>query len=92
MLGAVAGVVTTPITTTSYDAGMLVGVKAIIAAIALTLRKRKDTRAQKPGEQVLAKKADRLRIVKMDPVVDAPAPPPAAPGAACHQMQPGLPP
>jgi len=54
---------------------------AIIAAIALTLRKRKDTRAQKPGEQVLAKKADRLRIVKMDPVVDAPAPPPAAPAA-----------
>ncbi len=33
LLGAVAGVVTTPITTTSYDAGMLVGVKAIIAAI-----------------------------------------------------------
>ena len=54
---------------------------AIIAAIALTLRKRKDTRAQKPGEQVLAKKADRLRIVKMDPVVDVPAPPPAAPAA-----------
>jgi len=46
---------------------------AIIAAIALTLRKRKDTRAQNPSQQVLAKKADRLRIVKMDPVIDAPA-------------------
>lgn len=46
---------------------------AIIAAIALTLRKRKDTRAQDPSQQVLAKKADRLRIVKMAPVVDAPA-------------------
>lgn len=33
LLGAVAGVVTTPITMTSYDAGVLVGVKAIIAAI-----------------------------------------------------------
>jgi len=53
---------------------------AIIAAIALTLRKRKDTRAQDPGQQVLAKKADRLRIVKMAPVVDAPAAP-AAPAA-----------
>jgi len=51
---------------------------AIIAAIALTLRKRKDTRAQNPSEQVRAKKADRLRIVKMDPVVDAPAAPAAA--------------
>ena len=53
---------------------------AIIAAIALTLRKRKDTRAQDPGQQVLAKKADRLRIVKMAPVIDAPAAP-AAPAA-----------
>lgn len=33
LLGAIAGVVTTSITTTSYDAGMLIGVKAIIAAI-----------------------------------------------------------
>jgi NADH-quinone oxidoreductase subunit J len=43
---------------------------AIIAAIALTLRKRKDTRAQDPSQQVLAKKADRLRIVKMAPVME----------------------
>jgi NADH-quinone oxidoreductase subunit J len=48
---------------------------AIIAAIALTLRKRKDNRAQDPSQQVLARKADRLRIVKMDPVVDGPAAP-----------------
>lgn len=33
LFGAVAGVVSTPITTTSYDAGVLLGVKAIIAAI-----------------------------------------------------------
>jgi NADH-quinone oxidoreductase subunit J len=48
---------------------------AIIAAIALTLRKRKDTRAQVPSQQVLAKKADRLRIVKMAPVLDVAAAP-----------------
>ncbi len=38
---------------------------AIVAAIALTLRGRKDSRSQNPGEQVKAKKADRLRIIKM---------------------------
>jgi NADH-quinone oxidoreductase subunit J len=56
---------------------------AIIAAIALTLRARKDSRTQDPGQQVKARKADRLRIVRMPPVVDAPpapATPPAAPG------------
>lgn len=46
---------------------------AIVAAIALTLRGRKDSRHQDPGQQVKAKKADRLRIVKMPPVVDTPA-------------------
>ena len=48
---------------------------AIIAAIALTLRGRKDSRSQNPSEQVRAKKADRLRIVKMAPTVEAPPPP-----------------
>ncbi|MBN8502915.1 MAG: NADH-quinone oxidoreductase subunit J [Burkholderiales bacterium] len=41
---------------------------AIIAAIALTLRERKDSKGQNPGEQVKAKKADRVRLVKMDAV------------------------
>ena len=47
---------------------------AIVAAIALTLRGRKDSRHQDPGQQVKAKKADRMRIVKMPPVVEAPSP------------------
>ena len=55
---------------------------AIIAAIALTLRKRKDTRAQDPSQQVLAKKADRLRIVKMAPVMELPSAPAPAVAAA----------
>jgi NADH-quinone oxidoreductase subunit J len=46
---------------------------AIIAAIALTLRERKDSKHMDPGEQVKARKADRVRLVKMPPVVDAPA-------------------
>ena len=41
---------------------------AIVSAIALTMRERKDTKAQDPGEQVKVKAADRLRMVKMDPV------------------------
>jgi NADH-quinone oxidoreductase subunit J len=41
---------------------------AIIAAIALTLRRRKDVKGQDPSQQVRVKKADRLRIIKMDPV------------------------
>ena len=38
---------------------------AMVAAIALTLRRRKDSKSQVVSEQVATKKADRLRIVKM---------------------------
>jgi NADH-quinone oxidoreductase subunit J len=51
---------------------------AIIAAIALTLRERKDSRHMDPSQQVRAKKADRMRIVKMAPVIEAPSLPAAA--------------
>jgi NADH-quinone oxidoreductase subunit J len=54
---------------------------AIIAAIALTLRRRKDSRSLDPSVQVRARKEDRVRIVKMDPVVEAAAPAGAEPGA-----------
>ncbi|MBS0443953.1 MAG: NADH-quinone oxidoreductase subunit J [Proteobacteria bacterium] len=53
---------------------------AIIAAIALTLRRRKDSKYIDPAEQVRAKKADRVRIVKMKAEVEAPAPAAAAGG------------
>jgi len=39
---------------------------AIVAAIALTMRKRPNTRFQNPSEQVMVKKQDRLRVIKMD--------------------------
>ena len=51
---------------------------AIIAAIALTLRERKDSRHLDASQQVRAKKAGRLRLVKMAAEMDAPAAPPAA--------------
>lgn len=50
---------------------------AIIAAIALTLRRRKDNRRTDPSEQVKVKKADRLRVVQMRASVDAPSAPSA---------------
>jgi NADH-quinone oxidoreductase subunit J len=47
---------------------------AIVAAIALTLRPRKDSRHIGPAEQVRANKADRVRVVKMQATVETPSP------------------
>ena len=52
---------------------------AIIAAIALTLRKRKDSRHMDPADQVRVRPQDRVRIVSMNPtLVQPPAPDPVA--------------
>ena len=45
---------------------------AIIAAIALTLRERKDSKSQNPSQQVRVKRADRVTLVKMTAVTAAP--------------------
>jgi NADH-quinone oxidoreductase subunit J len=45
---------------------------AIIAAIALTLRERKDSKRTNPADQVRVKSTDRVRLVKMQSVVAAP--------------------
>jgi NADH-quinone oxidoreductase subunit J len=47
---------------------------AMIAAIALTLRERKDSKAIDPAIQVRVKAADRLKVVKVDVTQAAPAP------------------
>jgi NADH-quinone oxidoreductase subunit J len=44
---------------------------AIIAAIALTLRRRKDTKQQRPSEQVRVRRADRVRVVAIASDADA---------------------
>ena len=41
---------------------------AIVAAVALTLRKRKDTKHFDPADAVRVKRNDRLKIVKIAPV------------------------
>lgn len=57
---------------------------AIISAIALTLRQRKDARFLNPSQQVRVRKSDRLRVVPMKPTVEPPPAPPKgdAQGAA----------
>ena len=52
---------------------------AIVAAIALTLRERKDSKAIDPNLALRARKADRLRIVKMAPTIEVASVPAAAP-------------
>lgn len=51
---------------------------AIIAAIALTLRERKDSKHVDPSEQVRVKARDRVSVVRMDATRAAPAPQPVA--------------
>jgi len=47
---------------------------AMIAAIALTLRARKDSKYVNPGDQVRVKAADRMTVLKMSASQVAPAP------------------
>jgi NADH-quinone oxidoreductase subunit J len=51
---------------------------AIIAAIALTLRTRKDSRHMDPADQVRVRAKDRMRIVSMEPTLVQPGPEPVA--------------
>ena len=53
-----------------FELASVVLLVAIVAAIVLTLRDRKESKSMNAAEQVLAKKQDRLRIVKMDAVVE----------------------
>jgi NADH-quinone oxidoreductase subunit J len=49
-----------------FEIASVVLLVAIVAAIALTLRTRPGTRYQKIEEQVMVKKADRLRVVQVE--------------------------
>ncbi len=48
-----------------FEMAAVILLVAIVAAIALTLRGRKDSKHQTPSEQVAVKRADRVRIVSM---------------------------
>jgi NADH-quinone oxidoreductase subunit J len=49
-----------------FEIASVILLVAIIAAIALTMRKRPETKAQNPVEQVAVKRADRVRLVDME--------------------------
>jgi len=48
-----------------FELAAVVLLIAIVAAIAITLRRRKNTKHQDPSEQVKARRADRIRMVSM---------------------------
>ena len=49
----------------AFEIAAVILLVAIIAAIALTMRKRAQTKYQSPSEQIKVRKADRLRVVDM---------------------------
>ncbi len=49
----------------AFELAAVILLVAIVAAIALTMRKRKDTKYIDPAKQVAVKRADRVRLVKM---------------------------
>jgi NADH-quinone oxidoreductase subunit J len=51
-----------------FELASVVLLVAIVAAIALTLRERRESKSMNPADQVIVKKEDRMRIVKMDAV------------------------
>lgn len=61
---------------------------AMIAAIALTLRQRKDTKHVDPSAQVRVRPQDRLRIVRLAPTTAAAAAVPAEADAAAEEKKP----
>lgn len=60
---------------------------AIIAAIALTLRQRKDSKHIDPALAVRVKASDRLQVMKMDATRPAPPPPPPAADAPATETK-----
>lgn len=61
---------------------------AIIAAIALTLRERKDSKYTNPSEQVRVRASDRFEMVKLEATRPAPHAPKAADPAAPAEKKP----
>jgi NADH-quinone oxidoreductase subunit J len=58
----------------AFEVAAVILLLAIIAAAALTLRKRKDIKYFDPAKAVKVKSSDRLRIIKMQPETERAAP------------------
>ena len=50
-----------------FEIASIVLLVAIVAAIALTMRRRSGTKHQDPTVQVAVQRADRVRLIKMPP-------------------------
>ncbi|MFM9912562.1 MAG: NADH-quinone oxidoreductase subunit J [Methylophilaceae bacterium] len=59
-----------------FELASVVLLVAIVAAIALTMRRRKGSKYNDPAEQVKVKRADRLKVVKMESFKEPPEPTP----------------
>jgi len=59
-----------------FELAAVVLLVAIVAAIALTLRHRKETKYQDPATQLSVRAKDRLKIVKLPPETQVPVEPP----------------
>ena len=49
-----------------FEIASVILLVAIIAAIALTMRKRPETKSQDPAAQIAVQASDRVRVVKME--------------------------
>jgi NADH-quinone oxidoreductase subunit J len=58
-----------------FELAAVILLVAIVAAIALTLRPRKEAKSQIVGDQVRVKASDRLKIIKMDAEKEIPSEP-----------------
>lgn len=56
-----------------FEIASVILLVAIIAAVMLTLRRRKDNKSMHAADQIAVKAKDRMRLVKMAPEVDLPA-------------------
>jgi NADH-quinone oxidoreductase subunit J len=56
-----------------FEIASVILLVAIIVAVMLTLRRRKDNKAMQASDQIAVKARDRMRLVKMAPEVELPA-------------------
>ena len=55
-----------------FEIASVILLVAIVAAVMLTLRRRKDTKAMHAADQIAVRSKDRMRLVKMAPEVELP--------------------
>jgi NADH-quinone oxidoreductase subunit J len=70
----------------AFEIAAIVLLVAIVAAVALTLRRRKDSKYFNPGDAVKVKRSDRIRIVSMKAESERANGKPQSPGPAAEKQ------